>query len=54
MNLALVLFLFLFKNGGCTRLSSVNSSAYQTGRGAWSSCIASIAKAVRSPTPCGS
>jgi hypothetical protein len=28
---ALVLFLFLFKNGGCIRPSFVNSSGYRTG-----------------------
>jgi hypothetical protein len=30
-NFALVLFLFLFKNGGCIRPSFVNSSGYRTG-----------------------
>jgi hypothetical protein len=33
-NFALVLFLFLFKNGGCIRPSFVRRTAYRTGRSA--------------------
>jgi hypothetical protein len=34
LKLTLVLFLFLLKNEGCTRLFFVNSSGYRTGRSA--------------------